>query len=590
MPGHTDYNPKPNLAFAKIVATPTDTSWSQVYNAGSIFICVSLVREGADESSLQAIGKNIFNYFEAEYYTLEERNLSGIIDAVKKSLEHIPPTVTVDFCLAHFKDNILYLIISGAGKILMKRDGKTGTLLEKKVQSNTIVSASGYLKNHDTIILETAQFAADVPDETVTSALDLALPNDIAEALSPGIHEKDDGGQAAIIIAYRGIAKVHDEEDKTIEEAHEESAVTQVEEAEKEHQEEKKVTLPSFSQVVPKFKLPSFRISHTKKVILSVAIILIVLLIASIFLTKKKQQDTVDNSLFKSVYTSAQKNYDEGKALEGLNKSLSQEDYQKAKKILEDNKNKFKPGSPEEKQINDLLTQVNAKLSGETPAEPGNLKEAGSETSTFLKVIQETSNGISFAQDSDTIYILTDKTISTVDKATNKKKEVIKNNGDWKNAVAIAPYQGNIYVLDRKNGVIKYMASDEGYGKTSYFKGSVPDLSQAASMAIDSPVWILLENGTIQKYIRGQAESFKVTGLDSPFSNPKKIFTDSGTDNLYILDPKNSRIVSLSKDGVFQKSYKASILKEAKNIEVLEQDNKILILANGKIWELPMNE
>ena len=101
----------------------------------------------------------------------------------------------------------------------MKRKEHIGTLLESTGEAKQVLSASGLLSNNDTIVLETGQFAHDITDETLTSALDLALPNDIAEALSPQIHKQDDGGQAAIIVVYHGITHEVDTETETLAEA-----------------------------------------------------------------------------------------------------------------------------------------------------------------------------------------------------------------------------------------------------------------------------------------------------------------------------------------------------------------------------------
>ncbi|MBI2594317.1 hypothetical protein HYW39_01315 [Candidatus Curtissbacteria bacterium] len=51
-----------NLEFAKIVASPTVSSWSQAYNAGKLFAVVSLEKRENEEDaneSLATLGKNI---------------------------------------------------------------------------------------------------------------------------------------------------------------------------------------------------------------------------------------------------------------------------------------------------------------------------------------------------------------------------------------------------------------------------------------------------------------------------------------------------------------------------------------------------
>ncbi|HEX8932432.1 MAG TPA: hypothetical protein VF810_04715, partial [Patescibacteria group bacterium] len=172
-------------------------------------------------------------------------------------------------------------------------------------------------------------------------------------------------------------------------------------------------------------------------------------------------------------------------------------------------------------------------------------------------------------------------------KADGQKKELIKNNSAWQQAVAIVPYLGNLYVLDQKDGVLKYVKTAGDYSKSNYFPNA-PDLSKAVAMTIDSSIWILFNDGTIKKFTRGQADTFTIKNLTTPFKNPTKIYTDKDINNVYVLDNSNSRIVKLSQDGSFQTAYKAAILQNAKDFEVLENDKKILILSSDKIWEIAL--
>jgi hypothetical protein len=589
MPNESLYLAKPSLAFAKLVSTPTDDSWSQVYNAGNLFACVSLTQTPGDESdSLQSLGKDIFNNLEAEFFTLEEKKLATIADAIQKSLHNIPSTVLISLCLAFFKDNILYLFIVGLGKIVIKRNDKIGVLLEKKDEQdkNAILTASGYLQNKDIIVLQTDQFAHDISNEKLASALELILPNDIAEALSPQIHEKDDGGQAAIIVAYQGIAKTFHEEEMIVEEKHEPAYdLPPHENVSEEKHVPKKHIQSIFPFKVPKISFSFFKLTHRKKIFLSIAIILVVLLVASIFLTKKKQEDAHIHQQFQSLYTNAQNSFEEGKALQKLNNNLSREDFMKAEKLLKENANTLKQGSSEQKQLADLLQNVETELAGFSGTTNIAAKETKVDSNTLLDVEKQTGNAIGFTQDVNNVYILTNKKIIVIDKTTGKKKDLLT--GDWKKAMSIATYQGNLYVLDQESGVMKYVAGADGYGKSSYFS-TAPDLSKANAIAIDSSVYILFTDGTILKFTRGQADTFKVSGLDNPFVEPVKLFTDKQAENLYVLDRGGSRVIQLSKEGIFQKSYPAEIIGQAKDFEVYERDKKILFLSNDKIWEISM--
>ncbi len=580
MPISNFHVPKLSLVFAKIVANPTALSWSQVYNAGSLFAALSLTQtqDNNQDLILPAVGKNLFNNLEAEFFSLEEKNLYHIKTAIEKSLESLPPGIIVDACLAYFKDDVLYLFIVGKGKIIMKRGGSLGILLEKKSAAAPIMTASGYLRANDIIILQTDRFTQNVSEDYIVNALKLQRPNDIAESLSPHVHAKEDGSQAAIIIAYNGTVRtIPDIEDNS------EKALTKAPPL--------KPSSPVSTISPPKFlaKLNSFipRLTRLQKISICAGVLLLIILSGTIIFTKSKQDNAKYAALYQEIYTQAQKNYDSAIALKKLNQSHSISDFKKAEQILVSNMNKFKTGSNEESKLREFLTQIQREMGSITKVNKISPKNITLSTNHLFN-IEINHKAVSYAQDTAAIYLLTDDAVSAINKATLEKKKILTNNNDWSEPIAISTYQGNIYILDKKAGILKFTPTQAGLTKTDYFKEATPDLSKASSMAIDGSIWILTLDGKIFKYTRGKQDNFTISGLEKPLSNPLKIFTDIDTSGLYILDNGNSRIVKLEKTGAYQNQYNADILQSAKDFEILEANPKALILENNKIWELPL--
>lgn len=615
---------KPTLAYAKLVATPTDTSWSQVYNAGNLFACISLTVKDAksaeaeeestareEEISLPRIGKEILDTLHSEFFVLDKKTIPSISDVISKSIQHVPDAVSVDVSLGFFKDNILYLFLVGRGRVIMKRQGKIGKLLENNRAHKEIMTASGYLHNEDTVVLETNQFAADITDATLASALELELPNDIAEALSPALHEKADGGQAAIIVVYHGVSgsashediagpapMLHEtlpEEDTQIhqkDEPNHDNDHEYEEEEEEVDEPRKKFSLPSLAIVsnvrerISAVRMPEgLKLSHTRKLFLSITIILILLLVGSIFFTKKKQADEQRQQQFQAVYEPAQKKYEDGKALEILNKDVSNQNYIEAKQLLAANAANFPAGSEEANKIQDLLKQIDSELADSGSSQSANAKEAEVPANSLLAVEKANKEGKGFTQDENNVYFVTDKAIFSVSKSSGSKSEIIKNNNTWGDAVGIAAYFGNLYVLDRDKGIIKFAAG--GYGQSSYFKDN-PSMTSAKDLAIDSSIWVLMQDGTVQKYTSGAAEGYKTPKLEKSMNNPAKIFTDANTSNLYILDRGNSRVVRIAKEDSSNSSYSSQIIQSARDFEVKEKEKKILILSGDKTYEIAL--
>jgi hypothetical protein len=582
---------KSSLSYAKLVATPTTISWSQAYNAGNIFVVLSLTMdEGQEDILLQSLGKDIFSLFQSEFFGLEKKAITTIKKAITIALEKVPDGVVVSFAMAFFREPVLFVFMAGSGKIILKRGEGNATLLENQENDNgTVMSASGYLQNEDTVVLETGELAQTIPQSLVANALTLAMPNDIVEALSPQVHEQSNGAQAAIVIMHHGPNR----KDHIVAESilPEDPTIANLYDAEHQEYEEEPQRSPFSLPSLPLFPVFHYRPDHRTKLFLSIAGILVILLSASIMFTTKKNADTKQQSLFQTIYPPAEQYYETGQGLESLNPALSQDNYQKAKKLLQDGETKIGKGSGEYKQIEALLAKVDHAIIGESAPTDQSTKATAVEapTGSLLAFEKVHADGLAYGEGMTAFYIITDKVITSFSKSGGEKTDVIKNDGDWSAPKAIVSYQSNLYVLDQQKGVLKFVpASSSGYGKSAYFKSNTPDVSAAMSMAIDSDVWIVLRDGTLLKYTKGESDNLQVTGLKKPMKNPTKIVTDGTLAYVYVLDKGNSRIVSFDKHGVYHKEYIASVLAQAVDFTVSEKENKLLILSGGKVWQITL--
>src|SRR3989344_2527908 len=203
---------KQHISFAKVVTTPTSTSWSQVYNAGSFFVVLSLSSiDGVQNDNLNAIEKEIFNNLEAEFFSLEEKSLQTIKEAVEKTHATFPENISVSLGIAYITENILYLVALGGASVYVARDeGAEGHEANRRigriigpVKSNDLQSASGRLKEEDIIIIQTKKFTDIIPHEAFLAALKHQTPDAVADALSPIVSGKDDAEAASIILMYQ---------------------------------------------------------------------------------------------------------------------------------------------------------------------------------------------------------------------------------------------------------------------------------------------------------------------------------------------------------------------------------------------------
>lgn len=584
----------PNLSFAKIVATPTDTAWSQVYNAGSLFLVVSLhTSSPLEDNALNSLGKQVINNLEAEFFTLETKDLPAIKSAVTTSLQELSDSITVSLSLAYVKDTILYLLIVGAGKVIMKRADKLGSILESEQTERTIVTASGYLANEDTILLQTGQFSHLITETVLAQAFELSLPSDIAETLSPTVHAAENGGASAIVIHFKGITHTPvtkvvaaPADSTTIATSYSETTITVSDEEKTDQPQPKTSRFAGLSRLrygkkLP-FPLPRLKLGNMRtKIFIVLAVVIAVVLLGSIYKTVKQQQQTKNTAAFHQIYDAAQKDYDDGTGLLSLNPAFARDDFQAAKTKLEAGLPKFPADSPEAKQLTDLLAKVNSQLG--TAATTNTVTPTAANTSdapTLAAVLADKK--VLFATQDDALYTLTASGV------TKDGKSIITNKSDWTAVSGFAAYHGNLYILDKKAGILKYVASTDGYSQSDYFSDAKPDLSLSTGMAIDGSVWIVMADGRILKYTKGQAESFSVKGMDKLFNRPSSIVTDVDSTNLYILDSGNNRLVVVSKDGNFKKSYSAAAFANARAIAVNEKTSTVYFLSQDKLLKIAL--
>ncbi len=165
----------------------------------------------------------------------------------------------------------------------------------------------------------------------------------------------------------------------------------------------------------------------------------------------------------------------------------------------------------------------------------------------------------------------------------------------WILPVAVAGYDGNLYILDPQAGqILRYVPGPDGYTTPPehYLSPDLKDiLVGGIDMAIDGFIYVLYADGTVRKFEGGAPAPFEIMGIDRPLSNPTAIYT--GPDHLvgfvYIADAGNQRIVQLHKDGRFVRQIKPredeSIpFDSLKSIFVDESANKLYFLDNHSLY------
>lgn len=601
-----------NIHVAKITASSTSTAWAQAYHAGNLTAIVAVIPKGEeDPTSLHIVGKDLLNTFESEYFTLENKHLASIKQAVETTYQKSASTHNISFLVATVIQNTLYVVLAGNGSIFLIRQGKLGTLLAQESAEPTIQSSSGFLEHGDTVALATPAFLKLVDKEKLFTSLTENTIAEAADILTPQIHATGEGSAATIFLHYEdektplphelsleSVTKPQPQEEIKEEEVKKEKIqeptkpqyhelphqATYTEIYQRPQEEE-----PIFSKpLVPNTSQPPrTSLSHQRKILLTVVVIILAVLGATVFFAINKQQEAKNAALFQATYPQAQQKYQEAQGLQDLNPAVAKEDLTDAQKQLEPLSKKLITNSSEQKQTQDLLAKIHTALATITTANTVTPTKVDSSTSPLLSYAASHQDISYLTEDTTTIYAVTGTGILQISKKSATSKTIIPNKATWTTVGGFETYLGNFYLLDTKAGIFKFTSGT--YAKSNYFAASVtPDLSQAVSMAIDGSIWILGKDGTIMKFTKGKQDTFALSGLDTPLSLPTRIVTTVAMDNIYILDNGNGRIVKADKTGKFVKSYATTLLKKATQLIVDEKAGTATFLSSGNLYQISL--
>ncbi len=617
------------LHSAKIVGTPTGKSGSWVHafsptdpqklsQRGHLLAVIGL-DNFIGEGELAAVGKEIISRLHEEYYgQLTTKAFDQLKKTINKVTQEINESGDLNLNLGAVVviNNLLYVVMSHGSQLKVLRQGQIKTIFSGEE------TGSGYLKNEDVLLLGTEEFFRLVNQEIISSALAGSSPEEAVEILAPAIHGQADGSSAAIVFKISALVK---EATAKAPLAAEETITQEKRSFELGRKfKEKIISLIVAADEGLKKRMISLKNNKEKnfrsqRTLFSVALILLVILGVSVFFGMKQRRGSDLTGQAAVLLNQAQAKLEEGEALKTLNPAKSQQLLTEAQDLVEEIE-KLGGQSKDFLKFKEELNQLLASFLREHEIE-GNLFfdleliKAGAEGKNLLLaderliVLDEKQTAVYeiglvdqkstilfggekiqgvdlIAQAGDNFYVLTDEGLL---KGGKLPEVEVKKDGDWGKIVDMEGFSDNLYLLDSQGEIWKYPAIEGGFGEKQKWLQQETDFSSAVSLTVDGSLWVLTKDGQILKFLQGQKDSFVLSGLNKPLFEPSMIFTDFDSQNLYVLDKGNSRVVVFSKNGEYQAEYHWSELNQAQDLAVVEAEKKIFCLLGSKIYlmEIP---
>lgn len=523
--------------------------------------------------------RGIFSHIKTEYYqkvggdslrTLKEA-VSGVVGLMENS----------ELLACVFIDAKMFCVVTNGARIVLVREGVYATLLRSR--DGETASLSGHIKSGDLFILGTRKFFEVITEDMLRASVSSRSPESIAEFLEPIITVQEEEAAGAIVV------KAHERNEKW------------------------QNTLSENPLYIHR---PLEDITKRKKTPIIAGLILVMLLVGSIVIGMKKREVRLREEEFQKKIDSIQSKVDESTTLAHINPTRAREVFGQAQEevlgISTDN--------GDEGRVNELkqkIKDVQEEVLGEKPVDLALFVDLGLLSDGF-SAKQITSDG-------DLVYIL-DSEHERIAKISlsSKRAEVVagpqvvdttkeitaytdllyglmndgiyklmpnkKVIGDAYSNALISAYAGNIYVLNKTDSKIYRYAGGAEPKSIWLTEGVEASLGDSIQMLIDGTIWVLKENGELQRFSNGNPVVFSLYGAVPGVVHPVSFYTDENSEYLYVLDPENARIVVATKGGEFLTQYVGDQLRDAKFVVVSEKAKRMFTIMENKVYSMELGD
>lgn len=154
-------------------------------------------------------------------------------------------------------------------------------------------------------------------------------------------------------------------------------------------------------------------------------------------------------------------------------------------------------------------------------------------------------------------------------------------------AKTFAVYNSSLYFLDTKRGeIIKYsypLTENKDFPQY-WLSEETEKMTNAKSIAIDGPIWILNKNNTISQYYGG---IFRKTMTLDFFPQPENLSSITTLYGLfYLLEPSQKRLIIMTESGKMVKQFQSEKFDNLKDFAVSDNGNTIWFLNGVKVYEV----
>lgn len=618
-----------NLVSAKLTGTPGESGWSQVHEfapedpeklsaRGHLFAVISTKRAGVGVEAVTA-GRELISRLHEEYFgDLTAKPFNALDASVRKVIEEFKVQWgDIEIAACAVVGDVVFSAAGGGARVVICRDGALATILDS---NEAAVSASGFPKNGDIMLLGTKTFFEKIPVGVLRAGLQSPSPEAASEVFAPNVHgEGSTGDIGAVIVRFEeSIVPIS----KSVEAVASKMALP----VQNTVSDVKKSVGGLFSRFLS--KLPERKIyirgsseeevtPQNKKVTFSVAIALLVLLAVSIIFGIRQKRINDVKSRYQGILAQAMDEVNQAIGLASVSPDRSRELFADSVQKL----NEIKALNVKDPKIDELAQKINdgkESILGEYDVSPQLFLDLSLLSSGFKGDVISTSGGniyildkngkrivsvvistkkskvvagpgvideaLDLAAYQDRVFILSSDGIYEIANTKNKVVDKV-----WGGEALIQSFAANLYVLDKSgNAIYRYAGTGNTFGEKQDWlaAGARVDFSDAKSWGIDGSVYILFPNSKILKFSQGSPQAFSVKGAVPEIGTIDAVYADADNQYLYFLDKAGKRVVVTDKKGAYKAQYIDDQIGSTGTLVVSEADKKIILLTGDKLFSI----
>lgn len=240
------------------------------------------------------------------------------------------------------------------------------------------------------------------------------------------------------------------------------------------------------------------------------------------------------------------------------------------------------------KKLYSFNSENNAIYKYDLVKKTGEIMAVNSKDIGHLKIAKTAGNDMLFLTDSP-------GAASYEPSKSDIKKLLIEFAKEENDIADISFYKQNssLYALNKSNNEIyKHRSIAAGFanGEKWLKEPEGSPLANPVSLAIDGDIYVLQNNSAnpIIKLTGGLKKEFSVPDFFIPLNEAVKIVTEVGAKNLYILDPKNKRVVVIAKTGNAAKQFISEKFDNLTDMAISPAEKEIYLLNGTSVYEIDL--